>query len=259
MNRQIAPFSIAQALLNHELFSFNSQTISVLFGLNKFQTYNLLKRMEQAGLVVKIERGKFLLLGLTPEKVLSNPLYIGSNLSAPAYVSFWSALHFHGFTEQVPRTVFVATTHRKKQVTFRAMHFQFVMLKPQHFFGYRREMLADLPVVIADEAKSILDSLVLPQYAGGVSEVAKALQIAVSERSLELSILLDYVERLQNASLSSRLGYLLELLGQPAEKLQASKGPVKLDPQKAARGVFNKRWKLYINVDQGELFPQGVA
>jgi predicted transcriptional regulator of viral defense system len=259
MNQQVAPFSVAQTMLSSELFSFTSRTISLLFGLNKFQTHSLLNRMEQAGLVVRIERGKFLLLGLTPEKVLSNPLFIGSNLTVPAYVSFWSALHFHGFTEQVPRTTFIVTTHRKKQLTFHEMHFQFVTFKPKHFFGYRREMLADLPVVIADETKSILDSLALPQYAGGISEVAKALHIAVSEKVLDMSILLDYVERLKNASLSSRLGYLLELLGQPIETIQASKGPVKLDPQRPDRGVFNQRWQLYINVAQEELFPQGVV
>jgi len=258
MNKQITPFSVAQTLLNNELFSFTSRTFSALFGLDKFQTHNLLNRMEESGLVVRIERGKFLLLGLTPEKVLSNPLFVASNLATPAYVSFWSALHFHGFTEQVPRTVFIVTTQRKKQIAFRDMHFQFVTLKPQHFFGYRREMLADLPIVIADEIKSILDSLALPQYAGGITEVAKAIQIATSEERLEMDTMFEYVERLQNASLSSRLGYLLELLGQPVEKLQASKGPVKLDPQRPTRGAFNQRWQLYINVTQEELFPQGV-
>ena len=259
MVQQITPFSAAQTLLNNELFSFNSRTFSALFGLDKFQTNNLLNRMERDGLVVRIERGKFLLLGLTPEKVLSNPLYIGSHLTTPAYVSFWSALHFHGFTKQVPHTVFVVTTHRKKGVTFRDMHFQFITLKPQHFFGYRREMLAELPVVIADEAKAILDSLALPQYAGGLAEVAKALQIATSEERLELQVIFNYVERLQNASLSSRLGYLLELLGKSAEGLHPSKGPVKLDPQRSARGDFNPRWQLYVNVTQKELFPEGVV
>ena len=74
-----------------------------------------------------------------------------------------------------------------------------------------------------------------------------------------MEIMFDYAERLQNASLSSRLGYLLELLGLPAENLQVSKGPVKLDPQRPARGAFNRRWQLYINVTQEELFPQGVV
>ena len=174
MGQQLTAISAAQKLLQNKLFAFNSRTISALFGLDKFQTLSILDRMEQDGLVVRIEQGKFLLLGLTPERVLSNPLYIGCNLITPAYISFWSALHYHGFTEQVPRTTFVATTHRKKDIAFREMNFKFVTLQPLAFFGYRREMLAELPVVVADESKSILDSLSLPQYAGGISEVAKA-------------------------------------------------------------------------------------
>jgi predicted transcriptional regulator of viral defense system len=259
MTQQITPISAAQKLIQDELFAFNSRTISALFGLDKFQTLSLLDRMEQAGLVVRIEQGKFLLLGLTPERVLSNPLYIGCNLVTPAYISFWSALHFHGFTEQAPRTTFIATTRRKKDIAFREMNFKFVTLQPLVFFGYRREMLAELPVLVSDEPKSILDSLSLPQYAGGVPEVAKALQIALSQGSLEMPVLFEYAGRLQNASLRSRLGYLLELLGQPIGSLNPAKGPVKLDPQKPARGSFNKRWKLYINIEPKDLFPQGVV
>ncbi len=259
MNKQITPISTAQILMQQELFAFNSRTIAALFGLNKFQTFSLLDRMEQAGLVAQIEQGKFLLLGLTPEKVLSNPLYIGYNLATPSYISFWSALHYHGFTEQVPHTVFVATTRRKKEVVFRETRYQFVTFKPETFFGYRREMLAELPVVVADEAKSILDSLSLPKYAGGISEVAKALQIALSEGAFEMAVLLEYAKQLKNASLSSRLGYLLELLGQAPDDLEISKKPVKLDPQRPISGAFNKRWQLYINMDQDNLFPQGVA
>lgn len=258
MAQQITPISAAQTLIQNELFTFYSRTISALFGMDKFQTLSLLDRMEQVGLVARIEQGKFLLLGLTPEKVLSNPLYIGSNLVTPAYVSFWSALHFHGFTEQAPHTTFIATTRRKKELTFREMHFKFVAIEPDVFFGYRRERLAELPVLVADEPKSILDSLSLPQHAGGVSEVAKALQIALSQDSLEMPVLLEYAERLQNASLRSRLGYLLELLGQSPGSLKPAKGPVKLDPQNPARGSFNKRWKLYVNIEPKDLFPQGV-
>ncbi len=259
MTQQITSVSAAQTLTQNELLAFNSRTISVLFGLDKFQTLSLLDRMEKDGLVVRIEQGKFLLLGLTPEKVLSNPLYIGCNLITPAYISFWSALHFHGFTEQAPRTTFVATTRRKKDIAFREMNFKFVTLKPETFFGYRREILAELPVVVADESKAILDSLSLPHYAGGISEVAKALQIALSQGSLEKPVLLEYAEQLQNASLRSRLGYLLELLGQSTGSLKPAKGPVKLDPQNPARGSFNNYWKLYVNVEPKDLFPQGVA
>jgi predicted transcriptional regulator of viral defense system len=258
MGQQITPISAAQRLLQNELFAFNSRTISDLFGLDKFQTLSLLDRMEQDALVVRIEQGKFLLLGLTPERVLSNPLYIGCNVVTPAYISFWSALHFHGFTEQAPRTTFVATTRRKKDITFHEMNFKFITLQPRAFFGYRREMLAELPIVVADEPKSILDCLSLPQYAGGIPEVAKSLQIALSQGLLEMPVLLEYAERLQNASLRSRLGYLLELMGQSTGSLKPAQGPVKLDPQNPARGSFDNRWKLYVNIQPKDLFPQGV-
>jgi predicted transcriptional regulator of viral defense system len=137
-----------------------------MFDLGQRQAYRLIARLRDKGLVDKVEKGKYLLLGLEPERVLSNPLFIASHLVAPAYVSYWSALHFYGFTEQVPLTTFVTTTKKKRPVSFRGFRFRFVTTRTHKFFGYRREMVGDLPVVIADEAKAIVDSLDLPDYAG---------------------------------------------------------------------------------------------
>lgn len=259
MSQYISSLSTAQTLLQHGLYAFNSRTVADLFDLDKFQTARLLHRMERDGLVAAVERGKYLLLGLTPEKVLSNPLYIGVSMVSPAYISFWSALHFHGLTEQVPLTVFVATTRRKSQMTFHGTRYQFVTIKPQAFFGYRRELVDDLPILIADEAKTILDSLILPEYAGGIAEAAKALQIAVSEKMLDVNELIAYAVRLKSGSLASRLGYLLELLHQPTEGLPVPQGPVLLDPHQTERGTFHSRWKIYANIPTGELFPQGIV
>lgn len=259
MSQQLSSFSTAQILLQHELYAFSSRMVADLFDLDKFQTTRLLHRMERDGLVAGVERGKYLLLGLTPEKVLSNPLYIGSNLASPAYISFWSALHFHGLTEQVPLTVFVATTQRKSKMTFHGTRYQFVTLKLQAVFGYRRETVDGLSMQVADEAKSILDSLTLPEYAGGITEVAKALQIALSEQVLDVNKLIEYAVQLKNGSLASRLGYLLELLHQSVDGLPASRGPVFLDPRQTERGTFHPRWKLYVNITNDNLFPQGVA
>ena len=259
MPQKITPFSTAQLLLQHELFAFNTRTIANLFGLDRFQSTRLLQRMEREGLVVTLERGKYLLLGLTPERVFSNPLFIGVNIISPAYISFWSALHFHGLTEQVPLTVFVATSRRKSELIFRGARYKFVTLKPSAFFGYHRETLDGLPVLVADQAKSILDSLTLPEYAGGITEVAKALRIGLSEVDLDLNELIEYAVRLKNGSLSSRLGYLLELLHQPTPGLQPSRGPVLLDPRQTERGTFHPHWKLYVNISPKDLLPEGIA
>lgn len=66
------------------------------------------------------------------------PLFIASHLVAPAYVSYWSALHFYGFTEQVPLTTFVATTKKKRPVTFRDFPFRFVTVKSRKFLLARQ-------------------------------------------------------------------------------------------------------------------------
>jgi predicted transcriptional regulator of viral defense system len=259
MNIQYSPIATAQRLSRYELFAFNSRTFADLFELDKFQTSSLLQRMEQAGLIARVEQGKYIFLGLTPEKVLSNPLYIGSNLVVPSYISYWSALHYHGLTEQSPRKVFVAISRRKAELSFGKLQFKFVTIKSNLFFGYKREVHSELPIVVADEAKSILDSLYLPHYAGGITEVAKALQIAFEEKLLDIPTLVDYANRFESPSLSSRLGYLLELLGQDAHGLQISKGPVRLDPHNSELGTFNARWKLFVNIQRSDLFPEGVA
>ena len=77
--------------------------------------------------------------------MLSNPLFIASHLVTPIYVSYWSALHFYNLTEQVPLTAFAATTKKKRAVTYRDLYFRFITVKPRKFFGYRRDMVGDLP------------------------------------------------------------------------------------------------------------------
>jgi predicted transcriptional regulator of viral defense system len=255
--KQFSLIAIAQILQQHELFVFRARMLGDLLGLSEVQTSQLLKRMEAAGLAARVERGIYVLLGLSPEHVLSNPLFIGCNLVTPAYVSFWSALHYHGFTEQAPQTTFIATTQRKPGTAFHSLRFQFVTVQPKSFFGYLREQYAGLPVVVADEEKTFLDCLMLPEYAGGMTEVARALNQAAARLNIET--LIEYTRALDSPSLEARLGYLLEYFGKPVEGIQGAKGPVNLDPSRSRRGRYNARWRVYVNLTEQELTPEGVV
>ena len=255
--KQNTLIAITQTLQQRELFYFTSRTLGNLLGLSKVQTSQLLKRMEAAGLAARIERGSYLLLGLSPENVLSNPAFIGCNLVTPAYVSFWSASYYHGFTEQAPQTTFIAATRRKPEMTFRGLRFKFVTLQPQAFFGYRREPDAGLPVVVADEQKTILDCLMLPEYAGGMAEAAKALSQAV--RRLNIGTLVEYAKMLKSPSLEARLGFLLEFYGQSAKGLARAKGPVSLDPHRPRQGRYDSRWRVVVNFSEQELTAEGAV
>lgn len=257
--QQVTAISTVRFLLQQGLLVFESRTLSDLLSLGKVQTARLLQRMEREGLVARLERGKYVVLGLASERTLSNPLFLASHLVTPAYVSFWSALHFYSLTEQVPRRVFVAVTRQKRPLLFRGITFQFVRLSPPLFFGYRRETLDGLPVVVADEAKALLDSLYLPVHAGGLGEVARALHTALREGRVESRQLVEYARRMGSASLMARLGYLLDRFGAPSDGLPPPRGPVVLDPSRPRRGPFDSRWKVYVNVLESDLFSPGVG
>lgn len=254
----VSAISVARQLRRSDLLYFTPSLLASLLSLTPRQAYRLVARLKADGLVDEVEKGKYLLLGLEPERVLSNPLYIASHLVAPAYVSYWSALHHYGYTEQVPLTAFVATTRKKRPVSYRGLRVHFASIKPHKFFGYRREDVAGLPVVIADEAKAVVDSLDLPQHAGGVSEVAHALRTALE--TVDVGSLIEYANRMENKSLGSRLGYLLELFGLSAEGLLCSTSPVKLDPAQPRTGHFVARWQIVVNVpESGFVGREGVG
>ncbi len=257
MESNLAPISVARQLVQRDLFYFTPRMLGDLFTLPRDRVYRLVARLKREGLVAEVEKGKYLLLGLEPERALSNPLFIASHLVTPAYVSYWSALHFYGFTEQVPLTVFVATTKKKRPVSFQGFRFRFVTVHPSKFFGYRRETLDGLPFLIADEAKSIVDSLDQPRYAGGIVEVAGALRAALAV--VEVSTLIEYANRMGSKSLGSRLGYLLAKLSHPSEGLIRSAGPVKLDPARHREGHYDRRWRVVVNVPEAEWQSLGVG
>jgi predicted transcriptional regulator of viral defense system len=260
MADHLSSIYVARRLHQSDLYYFTASLLADLLDLDRRRTYRLLARLKAEALVDEVEKGKYLLLGLEPERVLSNPLFIASHLVPVGYVSYWSALHFYGLTEQVPLTTFVATTKKKRPVAYHSFRFSFVTIKPHKFFGYRRESVGDLPVLVADREKAIVDSLDLPQHAGGITEAIKALQTALqpatqplAEQTTDLATLIEYANRLGNKSLGSRLGYLLETWGYPTNGLIHSDSPVKLDPSRPRTGHMVPRWHVVVNVPQNEI------
>ena len=258
MNGEITTtISAATELLEREQYYFTPALLANLLHLERRQAYQLAARLKGEGLAAQIEKGKYLLLGLQPERVLSNPLFIANQVVNPCYISYWSALHFHGLTTQAPQTVFCATTRQKHPIRFRGQTYRYVRIKPHKFFGYRREPIGELPVLVADEAKTIIDGLDQPRYAGGLGEVASALSAALP--NLDLELLVDYAVRMADKSLASRLGYLLERVGRSAPGLPVSHGPVALDPERPRTGHYDSRWHVVVNVPAAKLFPAGVG
>lgn len=239
-------FKLLDSVGRANLRVFSVKDAHLLTGMPRERCYQVLSQMKQKGTVSEIEGGKYVSTIPSPPDILS----IASNVIHPSYISFWSALSFHGFTEQLPRMVFIATTKRKRAIAYEDTQMKFITISPSRFFGYTR---LEGDVTMADKEKSLVDSLLLPRYAGGIHEFAKCLSNAWKE--IRAKALVDYASRMGNRSLIKRLGYLIDTLKLPIDAAltqrlrdELGKGYSLLDPLGRRSGGYDKRWMLRLNL-----------
>lgn len=259
--------NIVARLLERGIYAVTPRQLATLFTLPSPRADYLIRKLEERGWIVGVEKGKYLVVGFEPYRVMTNLFFVASSLVTPSYVSFISALHRYGLTEQAPFTVFMATTVRHKPVAFDQYTFQYIKMRPHTFFGYTKEIEGELPILIAQPEKAIVDSLdqLRYRYGGGVEDIAKALYRGSQDSTLDLERLVSYALLMKNKSLSARLGHLARIAGIRSPEIDHLKEALPksfalLDPARPGATVWNAEWKINVNVGQEELldFREGV-
>jgi predicted transcriptional regulator of viral defense system len=211
-------------------------------------------RLQEKGWVRRIKAGRFAVIPLSSPSGSPqlHEFLVAMELVKPAAIAYFSAMNHHGFTDQLPRTVFVATDHRVNRARRRALGFEFqiVSLRRPRFFGVSKAWIDERPFVVTDREKTIVDALDLPRNVGGVGIVAAALRTSWNE--LNEPRLRDYVSRMGNSAVAKRLGFLMEALGvgDPEalrRKVCIAPGYSRLDPTLPPSGTHNRRWGLLVN------------
>lgn len=220
-------------------------------------TRQFLDRLQRKGWVRRIKSGKFAPIPLSSGETRTPQLHeflIAMELVSSAAIAYWSALNHHGMTEQIPRTVFIQTDHPVRRPPKQALgiSFKIVSVRAKKFFGIAKDWVNEQPFSITDREKTIIDGLDLPEYVGGVGEIAKALSQVWDE--LNEAKLREYAAKIGNSAVAKRLGFLMETLGfgspeaiRKATRLASGFSP--LDPTLPKRGRHNRRWGLLINAE----------
>ena len=233
---------------------FSVEEAERISGIDKNVLKVILSRLEKKGWIERIEKGKYMVIPLGARKgeYTLNEFVIGSLLVNPSAIAYWSALNYHGLTEQIPATVFVQTTSRKKKQKLKifGVRYRIVRVKKEKFFGIERVWIEGFQVNVTDREKTIVDCLDKPEHCGGVIEVAKALK----HGEFDFEKLSEYAIKIGNSGVVRRLGYLCDVLG-----LQINLPEIKarnyllLDPTMPKKGEVSSKWKLIVNLDVGEL------
>jgi predicted transcriptional regulator of viral defense system len=245
---------------------FTTADAQVAVGGARRRVNKLLARLSEKRWVLRLRRGLYLILPFEAgvEGTYSvHPFRIIPYLATPYAVAYWTALGHYGYTEQIPGTIFVATTvdRASAELTIEelGLTYRFVTIVPYKFFGHRRIWIEGQDVTITDRAKTVVDCLDHPEHCGGIVEAAKGLHESLARGEVSPSLLTEVAGRMQNRAIFKRLGYLAELLNLPvgAEikrwRGALSTGYSRLDPLAGDYGSYDSRWQLRLNRTPADL------
>jgi predicted transcriptional regulator of viral defense system len=208
--------------------------------------------------VLPLKRGLYAIVPLDvgvkgADSFILHNFVIASHLVEPYYIGYWSALNHYGFSEQIPRTTFVATTKPKMPLKILDADYYFVKIDRKKFFAFNETEIQDWRVNISSPEKTIVDCLDHPEHSGGIDEVAKA--IYFNHEETDLKEIYGLAERMGNMTILKRLGYILEASGlwesykHLFSSFTPSKGYPVLDPISPRKGKYNSKWGLLVNFE----------
>ncbi|MEM2290011.1 MAG: hypothetical protein QXK27_05475 [Candidatus Hadarchaeales archaeon] len=197
-----------------------------------------LHRLLKAGYISRLQRNVY--------TVHRDPFLVASRIVWPSYISLWSALHFHGLTEQVPSEISVLTTRIKSRTVVNFMHSRIVFrnIPPHHFFGFSKVRQGDFDIFVAEPEKALLDAVLLEDIS--LSEIYSILKS--SSASLSLERLVDYVQRAGEEEATRRFGWMLESLGLRKLRRVRFRREIPLDYARPPEGRLDRRWGVIVNL-----------
>lgn len=131
--------------------AFRTREYAALLG-KPLYARQVLHRLKVRGKLLGVRKGWWAFPGAPPEAV-------ACEISAPAYLSFHSALHLHGLTTQVPHTIQLAVTRFGRSYSILGRTVREYKVQKRFFNGFS----AQDGVLIARPEKALADCLNVPR------------------------------------------------------------------------------------------------
>jgi predicted transcriptional regulator of viral defense system len=223
----------------------------------------LLSDMTKRGLLMRVKDGLYYVIPFEqdPENFMPDWHLLSQYLVGEAeyYIGYFSALQIHSLTTQphLKEQIVVNKQIKPSNLLVKGVPFQFIYHNEEHFFGNKKTWIDSFnKVQCSDLEKTFIDCLFKPQYAGGITEIAKA--IHKSKDKIDYPKLLDYAKRFNSQAVIKRLGFLLELLeveNPIVDKLQKlrTNSFVALEPSYPKEGKTIFRWAIQQNIDNNSI------
>jgi len=235
---------------DHELNVFDAETILAHTGLSFDEWKYIIRSLLKNGLILLLEKGKFVRHNFSDEKV------IGSFVVDHGAISYWSALHHYGYTTQIPNTVFVQSTQRKRSKVILGVPYHFIHVTGQQHTGILSQGFGNNTYYITDIEKTIIDCLHKPLYGGEYPELIKA----IYQADLQPEKLIKYTKAIQSGAVIKRLAYYIDVFEKESclsfldfALAHKTKGYTLLHPLGEKSGQYINKWDLCLNVAENDI------
>ncbi len=224
--------SLKDTLIEKGSAVVNTNELSRYSGVNRKTTLQYASRMVKSGLLLDVERGKYALS--------EDPFDIASQIIFPSYVSFTAGLYLYGDIDQEINTIDVVSSKRHRKLKFGGADIRFSMVSPQMMFGFKKIKHGDFYLFVGEREKILLDMLYLPRKVR-LNNISRIIKEADTEK------LIDFAVRSGSEAVNRRLGYVLDFFGIKNDMKPIGDAKYKLNPSINNSGIYNAKWKLYIN------------
>jgi len=248
--------------LNQPAFTMH-EVNKLLSSSNDSAVKKLMRDMVKRGLLLRLKDGVYWII---PYDQNENTYFPNWHLVAPYlvgdanyYIGYYSAMEIHSMITQpsLAERIVVNKQIKPSLLKIKGVKFQFIYHNPVHFFGYKNIWIDSFnKVICSDLEKTFIDSLYKPDYAGGITEIAKALYKC--KEKIDYQKLYQYCEKFKAQSVIKRLGFLLELMdiNNPVidllQKLK-TKSFILLEPSYEKKGKLISKWSIQQNIESLEI------
>lgn len=156
---------------------------------------DIVKRLVNGKVLTKLEKGKYLVTNMSV-----SDFEVAQFLYAPSYISFETALNYHGILSQFPLEITSATTKRRAMKLVNDKAFSYAKINSKLFTGYYKEdgyLMACPEKALFDQLYMISKSIKTEEYLDemdysliDVKEVCKYLELVSDSTKSTVSNLL---------------------------------------------------------------------
>lgn len=208
------------------------------------QTKNLVVKLVRNGWLIRIKKGLYVISDLSNRGFLSLSPYVVANLLVKeSYVSFESALSYHGMFDQLTNKVISVSTSKYKDVMLNNIEYDFLNVKDQFFFGWQEVVVDNQSVRIAYVEKALVDMIHFHRSKYSVDLVIEKLK--EHQDDLDMKRLNEYIGKMSTVTIKT-FGLIFDFLGIDSDKLyklvKENNTTLKMLPDDTK---FNAKWRLY--------------